>query len=85
MAEKILVDGFTRAPLLGGLRILDCNRYIDRDNLFYNYVKIGSNMSVDVEDVSVIAISAKPLEGYAMTGWYEGSNLVAISTAIDYS
>ncbi len=43
---------------------------IDHGTLVYNNVEVGSKYTVVVDDKTVFTISAKPLTGYALTGWY---------------
>ena len=53
---------------------------IDHGSIIYNNVDVGSRLSVVVDDKTVMTISAKPLTGYALAGWYDGDSLVTFAS-----
>jgi hypothetical protein len=53
---------------------------IDHGSIIYNNVDLGSRLSVVVDDKTVVTVSAKPLTGYALAGWYDGDSLVTFAS-----
>jgi hypothetical protein len=59
---------------------------IDNGNLIYNGANVGSSMTATVEDKAVFKISAQPVKGYALAGWYEegGSEPIWFGTEYEF-
>jgi hypothetical protein len=49
-------------------------------NLYLDGKDMGPRIDAEIQDKQVVTLKAVPDAGYALTGWYEGGDIVTIGT-----